>query len=468
MSQKTPKPAGVKYFWKKYRLCIAAFLVVFSLLLFVRLHVSHITTGDEPHYLIMDYSLQKDGDFNLKNNYINGDFLRYYFKNEPPHVSQLNIQSNSGGWYSFHGVGLPLLIFPAFVVAEKLGPILLMTLIAAAVVILLFFWARLVTRDKKAAIFTGLSLSCIYFFNGLSGYLYPDIPISALMIVCFAIMTTKLYKQRVWQVMLALSLAAMVFLHFRTLAFAVPFAFVFLYLNWRDEGKQVPWAFIIPGSLFAGIFFITLYMWFGVLMPNDIYSSHVGVSVASLVHNTPAILFDSLRGVIVYSPILLIIPIGLPLWYKYHKRSFLLLLTLLPLLYVTFGFNEWHGGYAPNGRYVMGLLPILLPAIGFFYVYAKGFLNRLLLYSLLAATTTISLVATVVKQPYTGYSTRSDIFITIEKYIHIPLDKPFPTYYFVNNTITDSNGVAQAIFWMLVLVTLVFYGVYLSRKTAKA
>ena len=445
------------------RLYLLGILVCFFVLLGARLHVDHFTTGDEPHYLLMDYSLKNDKDLNLKNNYINKDYWQYYPEYIPPHVSHLNLENEASGWYSFHGIGLPLLIFPFFLIAEKSGPMVFMTLVATATVALAVVWAFIVTRNKRASVLAGVALLCCYFFNGLSGYLYPDLLITLLTLGSFIILGSGIYRNKFWQLSLGLILGAMVFIHFRTIALALPIAAAFFYLHWRAFGRKIPWPFLTPGILLAVLFFFTLHRWFGVWEPNAIYSSHVGVSIKSLI-NTPAILFDSLRGSLAYNPILFVVPIGLPLWYKYSKRTFMLLITLLPILFVIFGFNEWHGGYSPNGRYLMSILPVLLPAVCLFYIYAKDKFHRAVFYALLACTFVISIFAILIKQPYTGYSTRSEIFIDIEKYTQIPIDKAFPTYYFIDNSLTDRYGAIQAVFWMIVLVSLFVYGVILTKR----
>jgi hypothetical protein len=440
-------------------------VVAFLTLLGARLYVNHPTTGDEPHYLIMDYSLKVDKDLDLKNNYENNDHLRYSQEYSYPHVSHLNINSTSSGWYSFHGVGLPILLFPAFLISEKTGPAIFMVLIAALVVGLTMNWAYVVTNNKKASLLAGVALLSCYFFNGLAGYLYPDLVIALLALVSFIILATNLHHRRRYQLLLGTALGAMVFMHFRTLVLVLPLALTFLLLHWKKHGFKVPWSFLIPSLLLAVTFFVTLHAWFGVWEPNAIYASMVSVGIKNLV-NTPAILFDSLRGGFVYNPILYILPVGLPIWFRYSRRTFYLLITLLPIIYLTFAFNEWHGGYSPSGRYLMGFIPVLIPAISMFYLYAKSWLNRLVWYFLLSATFLISIIATLIKQPYMGYSLRSEIFVTLQKFAKVGFDKVFPTYYFINTSIMDKYGVVQASFWMGVLVLSVAYGVVLARRRA--
>ncbi len=447
------------------RLCVLFFLC-FGVLLSIRLYVNHFTTGDEPHYLLMDYSLKNDGDLNLKNNYENNDYLRYYPEQIIPHVSPLNINNHSNGWYSIHGIGLPILVYPAFLIAEKVGPMLVLLIFAALLIVLSAIWTYIVTQNRKASAISALVLLSCYFFNGLAGYIYPDIVISVMLLGSFIIIGTKLYKDLSFQFMLGVLLGLVVFMHFRFLAATLPIGLYFLYKYRKTNSKKLPLAFLIPWILLGLVFFITLHGWFGVWLPNQIYPSTATLDIKNI-FNAPAILFDSLRGIFVYNPILLLIPIGLPLWWKKYRESFYLLLLILPIVLLSFGFREWHGGYSPTGRYFIAFIPFFMPSILIFYIHCKSYVNRLIFWLLFSLTAILSLIAIAVKQPYVGYSTRTDIFVEIQKYTHISFDKYFPTYNFLDNSISDSNGKIQAVFWMTVLALLVLYGVYIANQLDK-
>lgn len=448
---------------KIHKNLIVLFFISLAVLSFVRLHVNQPITGDEPHYLIINHSLVSDKDFDLKNNYVNKDYSLFTSEPQPPHVSPLNLANPDSGWYSFHGIGLSIISLPFYLILGKAGVVLLMLLVASLCVVLLAIFTRIITGNERASYLSALLLLGSYFFNGLAGYIYPDLAITALVLTSFIIISSSSWQKRSMQIILGLCLGLMVLLHFRTIALAIPLGLIFLYLHQKKSPKRVPWAFLIPASIIGGIFMVTLYIWFGVIDPRSIYSSKVGVSLRSFIIDTPAILFDSLRGSIVYNPILFLIPIGLPLWYKYNKHTFKYLALLLPITFITFGFNEWHGGVSPNGRYLMGFLPVLFPAIAFFYIYGRSVVNRSVLYLLSGSTILISIIALLIKQPYTGYSLRTNIFLKIEDFTSIGFDRFFPTYFFIDNSIMDKYGPHQAIFWMGVLVILVFYGIMLTK-----
>lgn len=66
---------------------------------------------DEPHYLLNSYSLMYDFDFDLKNNFLNQDYLTFY---NGTLDSFIHISRNSIGehWYSVHSYGLSILLMP--------------------------------------------------------------------------------------------------------------------------------------------------------------------------------------------------------------------------------------------------------------------------------------------------------------------------------------------------------------------
>jgi len=115
---------------------------------------------------------------------------------------------------------------------------------------------------------------------------------------------------------------------------------------------------------------------FGAWNPASIYSN---VSLkASAPHIVSAILFDSMRGLIITCPILAIIFVGSPICFKERRESFLsMLFVIFPTMFILSTFNFWQGGDSPIGRYVLDFLPVLIPAIGFALVYAKAHMAKI-------------------------------------------------------------------------------------------
>src|SRR6185503_5812626 len=81
-------------------------------------------SGDEPHYLLMAYSLIHDGDLELTNNYLNGDYATFYHRGvlEPQALEHVI----EGRRYSHHPLGPSLVVLPGFWLLGRLGAALTM------------------------------------------------------------------------------------------------------------------------------------------------------------------------------------------------------------------------------------------------------------------------------------------------------------------------------------------------------
>src|SRR5919201_1845818 len=81
-------------------------------------------TGDEPHFLVMIQSLLHDGDFDLRNNYLNHDYFDYY-----PFSLYQHIIEEGTHWYPIHSLGLPLLAAPWFAIGGRAGVVVMLALV---------------------------------------------------------------------------------------------------------------------------------------------------------------------------------------------------------------------------------------------------------------------------------------------------------------------------------------------------
>lgn len=423
--------------------------------------MDHATTGDEPHYLVMDYSLLKDHDLNLKNQYAAKDYLKYYNAPLAPHVGQRRLKNNAYVSYSFHGIGLPVLAFPAYLLADKAGVVAFMTIMATVVVVLSWMWVRQVSGSKNIATLTSTLFTLCYFFNGLAGYIYPDMIIAVLMLSSVILINSRRWLTPWREVLLATSLSLMVFVHFKTLAFVAPAIFVLVVRCWTKY-RRLPLLVLGILGFFLCTFFITLHQWFGVWIPSQIYSSsvHLNTSIAATV---PAMLFDSLRGLFVYNPILLLIATGIPLWAKLRKFSLYSTLGILaPSILLLSVFNEWQGGDAPTGRYVIIFIPLLLPALGFCLSQLSRVWQKTLIMFLVCITGGITVISTLQKLPYVGLKTHAPIFVYIESKIHVPFDKPLPTYS-LQTTLIGSHDKIKIMLCVVFLICMFLYGHSITR-----
>jgi hypothetical protein len=440
--------------------CLVFMLVSFGFLYGIRTQAAHMRSGDEPHYLLMDYSFVKDHDFDLKNNYQNQDGLRYYPVPLEPHVSPRNLNNSSSGWYSYHGIGLPLFLLPGFLIDEGRGPIIMMVLVASAVLFLTWLWALKITQRPVASLLATGCLAICFFFNGLAGYLYPDMLLAGLLLL--ALLVVYFYRDRIWgQVVFGATLGVMVVVHPKSLSIVLPLLILMAYLTYKSQ-KKLPWVVLVSGAPFAILFVITLYKWFGTLNPLGIYPTYLGV--ISPLKSIPASLLGSQRGLFVYNPILLLMLSGLVIWYRRDKKRLLqVLMVIAPSYFITMLFSEWFGGYAPVGRYLIDLLPVLIPSLAFVFAACKRPLFYVLCIGLAVLTAVVTLIATFLPIGYPREQYRSEFFIVLQQRVGIAFDKVLPHYSLSKSDLTGDLAWFKVLLCLMIMAAFVYLGFALSR-----
>ncbi|NTU83841.1 MAG: hypothetical protein HGA45_31455, partial [Chloroflexales bacterium] len=127
-------------------------------------------TGDEPHYLLTADSIIRDGDLRVVNNHqIDTPVLREL----PPGAVFTDTHTCDG--YSLHGIGLPLLLVPAYYVAGVGGAKLWMALLVGLAPLAIYRLARSILGDDAWAITVALLLGLGPPFIIGSNQIYPDL-----------------------------------------------------------------------------------------------------------------------------------------------------------------------------------------------------------------------------------------------------------------------------------------------------
>jgi len=130
--------------------------VAMTVLFQVRVHRFLPFTGDEPHYVLTVYSLLRDGDFNLANNYTNGDAALI----GRPRLTPQAPPSRPGLIIPPHGIGFPLLVaLPYALLGQSYCRILLVALMAIGTPLLVAATAEALTGSLLAGTGAGLMLS---------------------------------------------------------------------------------------------------------------------------------------------------------------------------------------------------------------------------------------------------------------------------------------------------------------------
>jgi hypothetical protein len=446
---------------------VAMLVLCFSFLLTVRLKVDLPTFGDEPHYLIMDASLLHDRDLNLKNNYEQRDYANYFSSDLAPQGAYPKSAQNVR---SIHGDGLPVFLLPGFAISEKWGAAVQMVMLATVVVWLTWVWTKQLTQSRKLSYVAAGLLTICYFFCNLAGYIYPDLAVAAIGLAALIIIE-QYYKQPKFQLLLGALLGFLVLVHFKTLILVLPVLVILTFKVWRSE-KKLPWMAFLSFSIFAAYYYYATYL-------SASGAPTVGSSSASLTGNAlinaSALLFDSNKGLLVFNPILLLLPIGLSIWFKERRESLIItVLILLPTIATTVLFIEWHGGYAPTGRYMMNFLPMFIPALAFALSKMQAVWQKAIVWFLAAVTLIISLDAIRSHYPLIDPNTwsRHRLFTHVQNVTGIAADKVLPS--FITSlpsdkditTIIGSHGIIKVIAWYLIVIGLFVYGYYLSKSSS--
>ena len=315
-------------------------------------------SGDEPHYLLMTYSLIHDGDLDLTNNYANKDYEQFYHRGvlEPQGLEHVV----DGKRYSHHPLGPVLLILPGFLIAGRMGAALTMALLAAWA----FYLTIRVLEETgargwalHATGIVGLFSSPILLFSGL---IFPEIPTA-----CLVALSLLLFIKKRW-VWLGLCLGLMLWMHNRNVLIILPFLWFATFEIWKDKKYRLAQAgkfgvgFGIP-ILLLMFYFYSIY---GVLTPLGAHNEPF-TSLFRLSHFWDGffgLLLDQECGLWFHFPILgLMVTGGFLLWRSTNPLGLLAVGTLL-FYYLFMSFYE-NLGLTPATRYWVGLTPILLVMI---------------------------------------------------------------------------------------------------------
>jgi hypothetical protein len=129
--------------------------------------------GDEPHYLLTAKSIVDDGSVDLTDEYREGSYRSFYPGTLQPHGVLSNGRLNEP-----HGIGLPLLIAPAYAIGGAHGVEVLLAALAALAVMLAYLLALRVVPDPwalGATLAVGLSPPLLAYSTAV----YPELPAAA-------------------------------------------------------------------------------------------------------------------------------------------------------------------------------------------------------------------------------------------------------------------------------------------------
>ncbi|MDP2935409.1 MAG: glycosyltransferase family 39 protein, partial [Dehalococcoidia bacterium] len=332
-------------------------------------------TGDEPFYLQMAQSLINDGDFEMTNNYEQRDYLEFYPKDTsspdfrgwqtfplelPPHKSN----TLKPGLYEKHGVGLAVLIAPAYQAAGRLGPVVLMGLLGALLAANIFLLAREFSGDLKASLVATLGMAFTSPLLPYSFLIFPAVPAALLSVYAFRRARLSPGNNRLQLVGLAASLAILPWLHAGYLLISIPLFFFFLAKSWGDRRALAVVLPVVAAS--GGLFLYYYYDLYGMIIPN--YADHAEFLFPfGTLQGMLGLLLDQQWGLLVYSPFYLVALAGIGLIFRTRRlEAIWLLLATAPTFLFFASYSQWWGEWCPPARYLAPILPLAAAPVALF------------------------------------------------------------------------------------------------------
>lgn len=187
--------------------------------------------GDEPHYLLAAHSLVHDGDLDVSDEYKNRAYRPFY----PYVLDQHGEPRADGALLEPHGVGMPLLIAPAYAVGGARAVEAFLALLAALCALVIYQLARRVVPDPWA----GGATVAVFLSPPLLAYstaVYPELPAALLLAVAVTVAVRAAEQRpRAREVLAgALAIAALPWLGTK---FVLPGAVVAVWL-WRTLARS--------------------------------------------------------------------------------------------------------------------------------------------------------------------------------------------------------------------------------------
>jgi len=439
---------------------VSTLLILAGLLVILNLRA--VPTGDEPHYLIMTQSLLRDGDFDMRNNYEQMDYLAYY----PDIIPDPHVTTVGNHWYPVHGLGLPLLAAPFFAAAGRPGVVVMLALLTVAGLRILWSFLRRVGMGSRATGFATIIAAFTLPLASLSGQVFPEIPAFLIIALALRAIVAPALAGRDFAALL-FSLVFLPWLHPKYAAVALA---LLLAAALAHRQKRVIRALAIACSLFiasvAGLALLT-YQWYGVPLPGvSIMMAKapfredwlIPLAAHFLVEpwvGLTGVLFDQQSGLFIASPVyVLAIPGLLLLWRRKRSLAIICVLVFASLYLPAGAFGVWNGGFSSPARLLTPTVPVL--ALGIANLLDTGDQRDWKFFSILALPSLLHAYLMMTLPSFTRYGdplSEQNYFISLfERFIHLDLTILFPVFH----NIGPATWLTVSVYLLAIILTTIF------------
>ena len=318
-------------------------------------------TGDEPHYVVIIKSLAQG---HL--------YVEEVYKNPQPEwatwpYSWHAVKGPDGHFYSTHGIGLSLLAAPFYIIGGSLGLILFMPFVTSLVNLSQYFAGRRLTGDDYVSFISALVMGFATLICAYSNQLYPELLMALLLLVSLNLVLK--YGLTNW-VQLGIGLLVGYGFLLKAAYAAIIASFGLTLLVICIKRKRLNFVLFVVGTS----------VWFAALCYYNItaFGNPFAISLASgesaypqilaknAIFATTGLIFDRYRGLLPYSPPLLLSLFGLKPLLKARSEVFVLAAGAFLGEYVVSSlFTHWWGGWSLPARYLISVLPLFSLPLSF-------------------------------------------------------------------------------------------------------
>jgi hypothetical protein len=350
-------------------------------------------SGDEPHYLLMDYSLLHDGDLDLANNYRQRDYNAYMIK--PVTIPQAHVVAGSrpGSQYSFHSPGVSFLLLPFFAAGSlfgKAGLILWlrfgMSLFGALFALQVFLFVRDEWKDERQAFVAWAVVALatpVYFY---SIHVYPELVVGFFAFVVFRIFRAPARPGPGRLLVSGLLVSTFIWFHaLKYIFLAGPLILYCLWVLFRKRARLLDFgrfllfpvlitaAYLMFQKALYGSYSLSAVSWKGSLGAGETlaYAKELltGIPFRFRWETLAGYFFDQKDGLLFYAPVYFFSFLGLVEMARKKTSDFLAILFIASPYVLVSAFLTQRTGYAPQARPLVAVIWALVIGLGYFLAH---------------------------------------------------------------------------------------------------
>ena len=307
-------------------------------------------------------SLLRDHDLAIENNHARGDYREYFGGDLRPDFLRRGLNEVI---YSIHAPGLPALLAPAFAVDGYAGTVAMLCLFGALAALAVFDLAVLLV-GPGAALITWAAACLTVPFVPHSWLIFPEMPGALIMAWAALWWYAPLpARPRTW-IWRGAALAILPWLHTKFVILLAAMLAALVLRLWRSPKAAA--ALIVPVMVSVALWIWSFYVLYGVFDPQIPYGDFARfyVLAANIPRGVLGLLFDQKFGLLMYSPVYLLAPIGCWMMVRQPERrlfALVLLTTVSVFVASSTRMYMWWGGASAPARFLVPIVPLLAPMI---------------------------------------------------------------------------------------------------------